>query len=53
MGKSPRNFPELEKFSLDSVQLPQLLRWEARSVISLGAHDALFKRKTETTPRPL
>lgn len=53
MGRSPRNFLELEKLSLDSVQLPQLLRWEARSVISLGEHDALFKSKTETTPHPL
>ena len=53
MGKSPWNFPGLEKFSLDSVQLSQLLWWETRSVISLGEDDALFKSKTETTPHPL
>ena len=53
MGKSPRNLQELETFSPDSVQLPQLLWWETRSVISLGEDDALFKSKTETTPHPL
>ena len=52
MGKIPRNFPELEKLSLDSVQLSQLLWWETGPVISLG-EDAFFKSKTETTPHAL
>lgn len=50
-GKSPRNFPGLEKLSLDSVQLPQLPPvGSPRSVISLGEHAPYLKAKLKPLP---